>query len=455
MRSSLPKPLHLVAGIPMVQHVLRAGAGINPVATTLVVGPHTADLADRLGLGPAVQTVVQDPPLGTGDAVRLALPTVGNADRVVVLFADHPLLTAEVARDLVAGALNSRAKVTVLTCRLSDPLGYGRIVRDDLGRPIRIVERKDDVTAERVGPAEINSGMMVLDAAWARVALSRLAPSPATGEYYLTDLAAAAVGAGPEPTGHWPVATVLAPAEVAVGINDRVQLAEADAIARDRIRLRLMLTGVTLIGPETVFVDEDVRVGRDTVLYPFTLLRGTTVVGNRCTVGPHAVIEDASLGDDVVVRCSSIESSTIKTGSDVGPYAHLRGGTEVGPDVHIGNFAELKNARLAARVKVGHVSYIGDATVGPDANIGAGTITANFDGRHKHRTDIGAGAFVGSDTILRAPVRVGDRAVTGAGSVVTKDVPDGATAVGVPARIVRTAPATDRDPSDDETEEDP
>ena len=198
-----------------------------------------------------------------------------------------------------------------------------------------------------------------------------------------------------------------------------------------------MLQGVTLIGPETIFVDEGVEVGPDTTIFPFSWLRLGTVVGARCTVGPHAVIAAGRLGDDVVVRASTVEDSTIADGADVGPYAHLRAGTEVGPRVHVGNYAELKNARLAEGVKVGHFSYLGDVTVGAETNVGAGTITANFDGLHKHATTIGERAFIGSDTILRAPVRVGDGARTGAGAVVTRDVPDGATAVGVPARVVR------------------
>ena len=457
MRSTVPKPLHPVAGLPMVLHVLRAAEGAAPAVTALVVAPGLDGLAARLGLAETVRTVVQDPPLGTGHALRCTLPALGEAAWIVALFVDHPLLTAAVVHELAGGALASRARVTSLTCRLPAAGAYGRIVRDDRGRPVRIVERKDDVEAERAGPAEINSGMMVLDAAWARTALPRLQPSPATGEFYMTDLVALAVADGPTPDGAWPVATVEAEPAVSLGINDRAQLAEADRFARDRIRRRLMLGGVTLVGPETIFVDEDVVVGPDTTLLPHTILRGATVIGPRCVVGPHAVIDDGRLAADVIVRSSTIEQSSIESGSDVGPYAHLRGGTEIGPRVHIGNYAELKNARLAADVKVGHFSYLGDATVGANANIGAGTVTANFDGVHKHRTEIGANAFVGSDTILRAPVRVGDGATTGAGSVLTKDVPDGATAVGVPARVVRTrsAPGTEAEGSNDVGEEDP
>ncbi len=439
MRSTLPKPLHPVAGLPMVQHVLRAGAGAASATTALVVSPATADLSERLGLDASVAVFVQDPPRGTGDAVRTALPAAREAAWIVVLYADHPLLTPETVRDLISGARQARARVTVLTCFVPDAGAYGRLERDAAARPVRIVERKDDAD-ERTGPTEINSGMMALDAAWARTALTRLEPSATTGEYYLTDLVALAVAEGAGPDGAWPVAAVLADPEVALGINDRVQLAAADHVARERIRRRLMQEGVTLVGPETIFIDEAVEIGPDTTILPFTMLGAGTTVGAGCTIGPNAEIIASWIGDGVVVRASSVEHSSIAEGSDVGPYAHVRGGTEVGPRVHVGNYAELKNARLAEEVKIGHFSYLGDVAVGAGTNIGAGTITANFDGTRKHRTEIGVGAFIGSDSILRAPVRVGDGATTGAGSVVTRDVPDGATAVGVPARVIRTGP---------------
>lgn len=439
MRSRLPKPLHPIAGRPMVSHVLRAGAAANPATTLLVVNSETADLVDRLAPTYPIRPVLQDPPRGTGDAVRLAVAACPEATRVAVLFADHPLLTPETMIRLVAGAVESQALVTVLTTTVVDAGGYGRIERDAGQRLTGIIERTDDQARDRLGPVEINSGMMVLDAAWARLALDRLTPSPATGEYYLTELVALAIADGSRQGGRWPVATVTASPDVALGINDRFELAVADGIARARIRERLMRDGVTMIGPETTFIDADVAIGPDTTIYPYSVLQGNTVIGRDCTIGPHAVITNSRLGDLVTVRASTVVDAIIGSGSDVGPYAHLRSGTELGTGVHIGNFAELKNAKLAAGVKSGHFSYLGDTRIGPGTNIGAGTVTANFDGVAKHQTDIGAGAFIGSDAILRAPVRIGDRAVIGAGSVVTKDVPADAVAVGVPARIVRTA----------------
>jgi bifunctional UDP-N-acetylglucosamine pyrophosphorylase/glucosamine-1-phosphate N-acetyltransferase len=327
-----------------------------------------------------------------------------------------------------------------LGATLVDPAGYGRIVRDDVGRPLAIAEQRDDDPAKRSGPTEINSGMMALDAHWARAALRHLRPSSATGELYLTELlslaAAEAADAAP-----WPVAVVAGSADDALGVNDRIDLARAESRAWERKRERLMRAGVTMRLPETIVIDEDVRVGADSVILPHSQLLSATVVGEGCLIGPAAVLHNARIGNRVIVRSSTITDSQVADDSDVGPYAHLRGGSEIGPRSHIGNFAELKNARLDASVKVGHFSYLGDASIGEETNIGAGTVTANFDGVDKHRTEIGARAFIGSDSILRAPIRIGENARTGAGSVVTKDVAAGATVVGVPARVVRRGPA--------------
>ncbi|MDF3014917.1 MAG: UDP-N-acetylglucosamine pyrophosphorylase [Thermomicrobiales bacterium] len=435
MRSLLPKPLHTVAGIPMVARVLRAGEGARPDARILVVASQTADLAGRLEDPGGIVTVVQDPPLGTGDAVKRALTVLPEVDRLVVLYSDHPLLEPSTVAKLLAELRASGAKLAILTSILEDPAGYGRIVRDANRRPVGIAERRDDDAGLRIGPTEINSGLMALDAGWARRALDQIHPSDATRELYLTDLVSIAVAAAQDDE-PWPVTAVAGEPDDALGVNDRADLAHAEARAWERKRRRLLCEGVTMRLPETIVIDEDVRVGADTVILPNTQLSGATVIGSGCVIGPSAVIVNSRLGDRVIVRSSTVENSAIADDADVGPYSHVRAGSEIGPRAHVGNFAEIKNARLALGVKVGHFSYIGDAAVGEETNIGAGTVTANFDGARKHRTDIGARAFIGSDTILRAPISIGDDARTGAGSVVTKDVPDGATVVGVPARLM-------------------
>jgi bifunctional UDP-N-acetylglucosamine pyrophosphorylase/glucosamine-1-phosphate N-acetyltransferase len=440
MRSALPKPLHPIAGVPMLTHVLRATAAADPVRTVLVVQPGLTDLARRLGLGPvpSMVAVVQDPPSGTGDALRLALREIEDTDLVIVVFSDHPLLDGETVHRLRDSAATSGALATVLAVPV-DGGGYGRLEFDGERRLRRIVERKDDDPENRAGPFTANSGMMALDARWARSAVRRLTPSPKTGEYYLTELVEIAIrerGATDRP---WPVSVVEGHPRIALGVNDRIELAAADASMRQVIRERLMRDGVTMVNPETVFVDADVEIGPDTTVFPFSVVSGPTTIGRGCTIGPQAIIRRSRLGDGVRVESSTIEDSSVGQGSDVGPYSHLRSGTVVEPGVHIGNFAEIKNARLDSGVKVGHVSYLGDCEVGAETNIGAGTITANYDGQRKHRTEIGPGAFIGSDTILRAPVRIGAGARTGAGSVVTKDVAAGATVVGIPARQIRSS----------------
>jgi bifunctional UDP-N-acetylglucosamine pyrophosphorylase / glucosamine-1-phosphate N-acetyltransferase len=335
----------------------------------------------------------------------------------------------------------------MLTCQVSDAAGYGRIDRDDRGRPRAIVERASDDPSKRIGETEINSGMMALRLPWASDALTLLTPNPDSGEYYLTDLVASAVATAGDHDA-WPVATVDAELTEVQGVNDRVELAAAESVVRQRIRRRHMLNGVTIVAPETVFIDDDVEIGQDTTILPFTTLQGTTTVGSGCTLGPQTTLTDASVGDRVVVRSSTITNSRVGDDSDVGPYSHLRGGTHLGAHVHVGNFAEMKKAVVDDDVKVGHVSYLGDVHVGSGTNIGAGAITCNFDGTSKHHTEIGTDVFIGSDTMLVAPLTVENGAVTGAGSVVTNDVAEGVTVVGIPARPIKRRPSQ----SDDERE---
>jgi bifunctional UDP-N-acetylglucosamine pyrophosphorylase/glucosamine-1-phosphate N-acetyltransferase len=442
MKSDLPKPLHPVAGVPMAQRVLHAGMGAEPQVVAVVVSPETTEIVSALRTEIPVIPVLQSPPRGTGEAARVALEALPDVDRAVVLFSDNPLLEAQHIRNLLERSTETGALVTILTAEVQDAAHYGRIARDAAGHAVAVVEKKDDDPALRKGErVEINSGIMVLDAAWARETLQALPPNPISGEYYLTDLIAAAVAARPDPT-CWPVDTVTAPITAALGVNDRMELAEAERLAWERNRRRVMEAGVTLRLPETIIIEDEVEIEQDSVILPNTMLLGRTRIGSGSVIGPGAVITDCTLGKNVVVRNSTLTDAEIGDGSDIGPYAHLRRGTHLGAGVHIGNFAEVKNSELASGVKVGHFSYLGDALVGAGTNVGAGTITANYDGERKHRTEIGERVFLGSDTILRAPVKLGDDARTGAGAVVTKDVKPGATVVGVPARQIRRKPAT-------------
>jgi bifunctional UDP-N-acetylglucosamine pyrophosphorylase/glucosamine-1-phosphate N-acetyltransferase len=436
MRSALPKVLHPIAGKPLVEHVLALADAVGAAQSALVVAPDTVDQL-RARLGDRYHYVVQAQRLGTGHALLQAQPALeGTVDRVLVLYGADPLMRPESVQTLL-GALDAPGVVgAITTFRPANPTGYGRILRDDAGHAVEVVEERDATPAQRL-IAEVNQGVVAYDAAWLWAHLQQLTPSPVKGEYYLTDLVALAVAQ------HGPgaIATVeLADPNEALGVNDRVELAQAERIMRERIVIDLMRSGVTVTDPAHTYVDAGVQVGQDTVLLPGTMLRGTTTIGRNCTIGPNSVIENSTVADNCVITSSFLEEARVEEGCDIGPVSHLRPGAHVGPQVHLGNFAEVKGSRLHEGVKQGHFSYIGDATVGANVNIGAGTITANYGdkqnapGTRKHRTTIGENTKIGSDTMLVAPVNVGANVVTGAGSVVTKDVPDGTTVVGVPAR---------------------
>ncbi len=320
-----------------------------------------------------------------------------------------------------------------------DPTGYGRVIRDDDERVYDIVEEQH-ATRSQAAIHEVNSGVYCIEAEWLWPHLDLLTAHP-NGEYYLTDLVGIAVRDGQR------VETLRAPIEETMGINDRIQLAEAEQIMRQRILRDLMLSGVTIEDPATTYVDVGVRVGQDSVLRPGTALRGATTIGERCEIGPSSLIRDCTIGDECLVLASWLESASMESGSRVGPMSRLRPGAHLLPGATVGNFGEVKNATLGSGVKMQHFSFIGDATVGDGTNIGAGTITMNYDGKLKHHTHIGEHAFIGSDTLLRAPVTIGDEATTGAGAVITRDVPPGSLAVGMPARIRRRTPSETGDSS--------
>jgi bifunctional UDP-N-acetylglucosamine pyrophosphorylase / glucosamine-1-phosphate N-acetyltransferase len=429
MHSELPKVLHPVCGQPLLLYVLDALAAAG-IARPIVVIGHGAD-AVREAAGSRAEFVEQQEQLGTGHAVRQALPRLdGPAAPVLVLYGDTPLLEAATITRLVELHRSSRASATMLTAELTDPSGYGRVIR----RPDRVVTRiveEADATPEEARVLEINAGTYVFDPGVLFAGLEALRPANAQGEFYLTDTIAWLLSKGHH------VEALLADAEQTMGINSRRELAAVEAVMRRRILDRLMDAGVTVVDPAATYVHATVRVGRDTVIHPQSYLEGRTVVGAGCTIGPQAHVVDSVLADRVRVVASTVAGSEVGEGTTIGPYSRLRPGARIGRFVEIGNFAEIKNASVGDHTKIHHKSYVGDATLGQRVNIGAGTVTCNYDGRQKHHTVIEDEAFIGSDTMLIAPVRVGRGAVTGAGAVVNKDVPPGAVAVGVPARVIR------------------
>jgi bifunctional UDP-N-acetylglucosamine pyrophosphorylase/glucosamine-1-phosphate N-acetyltransferase len=431
MNSSLPKPLHAAAGRPMLAQVLSVARQLAPEDITIVCSPDLTQHLRASSWADGVSTAIQDPPRGTADAVRTALDGQPAGSIVLVLYADHPLITAETLAKLIDAFDPGVHRLAVLTCTVDDAAGYGRICRDSMNRVQSIVEQGDDDTALRTGQTEINSGFMVLDRRWAEQELRILPPNARKNEHFLTDLVAVASSQHPDS-----VTSVEGTDDVLVGVNNRLELSVADDRLRERKNRELMAAGVTLLSPESNRIDLDVEIGVDTTIGPGCVLEAGTRIGSGCRIGPHAVLRASVIGDRVSIASSTIEHSSIDSDSDVGPYSHLRGDTRIGSGVHIGNFAELKNATVAASTRIGHVSYIGDAALGEQVNIGAGTITCNFDGVEKHRTEIGAGAFIGSDTMLIAPVTIGRNARTGAGAVVNRDVAEGDTVVGMPARRI-------------------
>jgi bifunctional UDP-N-acetylglucosamine pyrophosphorylase/glucosamine-1-phosphate N-acetyltransferase len=411
----------------MLAYVVDTARELTGTLPLVVVG-HRADLV-RQALG-NTKSVVQEPQLGTGHAVMQAQAALDDqADTVLVLYGDTPFITVETLRAMLDHHARERAVATILTFRPPDPLRLGRIVRDASGHVRAIVEFKE-ATLEQLAIREVNSGILCFRAEWL---WSHIASLPVKhGERYLTDLVEMAVTNGRA------VAALEADADEVMGIDDRARLAWAEAKMRGRINEQLMLSGVTMIDPATTYVEASVTIGVDTVIHPNTHLRGKTVIGRECSIGPNTIISNSIIGDRCEVETSVFEGATLEDDVDVGPFAHLRKGAYLCRHVHMGNFGEVKNSRLGPGAKMGHFSYLGDAEVGAEVNLGCGTITCNFDGVNKHKTVIGEGAFIGSDTMLVAPVTVGKAAKTGAGSVVTHDVPDDAVVYGVPARAKRT-----------------
>ncbi|MDO5641815.1 MAG: bifunctional UDP-N-acetylglucosamine diphosphorylase/glucosamine-1-phosphate N-acetyltransferase GlmU [Paracoccus sp. (in: a-proteobacteria)] len=405
MKSDLPKVLHPLGAVPMLAHALAGARSLGP-ARVIVVAGHGADQVTKAlaRLDAEAEIALQETQLGTGHAVAQALPLLaGFTGRVIVLYGDTPFISEATLAELAAHP----APVVVLGFEAADPARYGRLVTDADGGLERIVEFKDADAATRAITL-CNSGVMAIDAALLGRLIDRIGNDNASGEYYLTDIPGLA-----RADGHT-AAVVTCPEAETLGINSRAELAQAEAIFQARRRADALDDGVTLTAPETVFFALDTHIGRD------------AVIGPNVVFGPGVTIES---GAEIMAFCH-LEGCHVSTGARVGPFARLRPGAELGGDVHVGNFVEIKNAVLDEGVKVGHLSYLGDAHVGERTNIGAGTVTCNYDGVMKHRTEIGADAFIGSDTMLVAPVRVGARAMTGSGSVITQDVPDDALGLG-------------------------
>lgn len=431
MKSKLAKVLHPVAGKPMVEYAVDAAKFAGVEKTVVVIG-HQGEQVRAL-LGARVQFAEQPVQRGTGDAVKCARETLEQqAAHVLVFYADMPLLEPETIRALVEKHLATNATLTMLTLVVeNDTMNFGRIVRDANGNAVRIVEEVE-ATPTQLAIKEINPGVYCFNAQWLWENLAQVKPSPKKGEYYLTDVVEMAVAQN----ARIETETIYDAAQC-VGVNTRVQLARAEKIMRERIRERVMLNGATLIDPETTFIDADVEIGQDTTIFPNTYLQGKTRIGADCSIGPNAIIVDSVIGDVCTVGPSVIEVATLEDHVAMGPFCHLRAGAYLSRHVHLGNYAEVKKSRLGEGVHMGHFSYMGDADVGAHTNIAAGTITCNYDGKNKHRTIIGENVFIGSDSMLVAPLTIGDNARTGAGAVVTKDIPADSLAVGVPARVIR------------------
>ncbi|MBI4279224.1 MAG: bifunctional UDP-N-acetylglucosamine diphosphorylase/glucosamine-1-phosphate N-acetyltransferase GlmU [Armatimonadetes bacterium] len=429
MRSARPKVLHTLCGRPMLWFVLEALREAGEVAPIVVIG-HGADHVRR-AIGDGVRYVEQPEPLGTGHAVMQAAPLLRDTDGpVIVLFGDTPLITPQTLRRLLEHQRATGAAAVLTSAVVDDPTGYGRVLRGGDGRVAGLVEEADCTSAQRA-VREINAGAYVFRTPDLLEALPHLTRDNAQGEFYLPDAVLWLLRQGRC------VEAVEGNPEEVLGINSRRHLAHVEGVMRARILDRLMDAGVTVVDPATTFVHAGVEVGQDTVIHPFSTLGEETRVGQDCVIGPHAHLIGARVGDEVTILASTVEHSEIGEGTTIGPYAHLRPGNVIGRRVEIGNYAELKNARVGDHTKIHHMSYIGDAVLGARVNIGAGTVTCNFDGRAKHVTHIEDEVFIGSDTMLVAPIRLGRGAVTGAGSVVTKDVPPRGVAVGVPARVIR------------------
>ncbi len=429
MKSAVPKVLHELCGRPMLWYVLHAlrGAGVDEIVVVT-----NEELHARIGEF-GVRGIVQQEQLGTGHAVQVALRELDAepGGRIVVAYADMPLVHEEIFRGVIGslepGANSGAPALAMVTVRMPLPSNFGRVIRR--GHDVERIVEVRDATPDELAVDEMNAGIYAYEETALREAVDRLRNDNAQREYYLTDTIQDFASNGKR------VVPVMATDHLHVlGINDRVELAQARKEMNKRLCAQYMRDGVTIIDPDATYLEPELQIGCDTVIYPNTTIGRLSEVGQRCIIGPNARLSNAKLGDDVHVRESVVIDSVLGSDIHVGPFAHLRNNARIDDGVHIGNFVEIKNSHLASGVKAGHLTYLGDAEIGEDTNVGAGTITCNYDGVRKNKTTIGRNAFIGSNTSLVAPVTIGDEALTGASSVVTKDVPPGERVAGNPAR---------------------
>ncbi|EOS8034512.1 bifunctional UDP-N-acetylglucosamine diphosphorylase/glucosamine-1-phosphate N-acetyltransferase GlmU [Enterococcus hirae] len=422
MKSKLYKVLHPVSGQPMVEHIINRVSETNPDQIITIVG-HGAEQV-KAQLGERSEYALQAEQLGTGHAVLQAASFLqGKEGTTLVISGDTPLLTTETLNNLFEYHQGKNASATILTAQAEDPTGYGRIIRDHIGIVEKIVEQKD-TTPEEALVQEINTGTYCFDNQALFEALNKVGTDNAQGEYYLTDIIEILKDAGK---------TVAAyqteDFDESMGVNDRIALAKANELMRQRINKMHMVNGVSFVDPATTYIDARVEIGSDTVIEAGVQLQGKTVIGSDCVIGAHSRIVDSVIEDHVVVEHSVIEKSLVKSHADVGPFAHLRPKAEIGEGVHIGNFVEVKNAEIGKNTKVGHLTYVGDATLGEEINVGCGVVFVNYDGKNKHRTTIGDHSFIGSNANIIAPVEIAKNTSVAAGSTITEDIPEYAMAI--------------------------
>ena len=429
MISDLPKVLHPVNGKPMILYAIQAAKEAGSEKPVVVIGNGAEEVKQTIG-GDAI-FVLQEQRLGTAHAVMSAEKALAGEDGLVLITAgDMPLLTTATLKRLIEKQTNNPGPLTMLTVHSGNPRGFGRVLRGMDGE-VRAIVEEAQANPEELKIDELNVGAYCVNSGWLWQGLKKIQLSP-KGEYYLTDLVSVAVSEGKRVE-----AIVLENEEETLGVNNRVHLSEAERIIRRRVNESWMLAGVTMIDPNLVYIEEGVKIGKDTILHPNTRLTGKCVIGEGCEIGPDTIIDQSTIGSHCHLLASVIEGAVVEDNVGMGPFCHLRKGAHLGKGVHMGNFGEVKDSTLAAGVKMGHFSYIGNATIGENVNIGAGTITCNFDGKNKNPTEIGADTFIGSDTMLVAPLKIGKGAITGAGSVVTHDVADGEVVAGVPARKMK------------------